>query len=855
MKTLALIVSMVLTGVVLSAQEQGPIPKISQQITNYFSYFPNEKIFLMTDKVRYKPGETIWFRAFVSHESKLEKEESNKLYLGLYDKSGNAVVKDIFQLNSASASGDITIPDNLDGNIFFLVAYSSIESAPDQISITKLRIDPEYSNQWVIETTMKDSISTSGKKNDLFVILRDISGVILKNEQLKYEFKNGNEVLEKGKLKTDENGEVTVTLNIPGKTNGEPFICELSDAKDVWKHEVFLPSNIDPIVIRFYPEGGNLIAGIATKIGFTAFNKWGIPVDVEGTVLNQEGEKITSVKTLTKGLGLFSVINPLQQKFKLQLSGIMGQNQSFELPTSNAAGLAISVVKTDAQFIYANLVFSEKQKQSVALIITSGDKVCWAADMDIDGIGRLKIPADRLPNGINLLSAFSKEGNLLAERIIFRDNAEELKINVLAEKKELAASGKMKVKVQLADENNQPVSGNIAIAVTDNFRRELDKPNIKEYLQIESELETPISVFPDVFNGRIGNSAQMDVILIANRIKGFDWVKIRQFKLENMSDANAANYRISGIATDKSGNKIGNAKVSLVNKKSMQLHTTTTNSEGVFSFANLNMSDLEDFWAKATDSEAKRDLNVDFIKILEDQISVYIADNMRKYSLLDVDRIYDQAYFNNNQNLFPRSQKTIKTNTQSLDNQRKLLSTATSIMDVIKSIKPFRIVNNQIVFYGSENSINFQGGALIVLDGQQMGTDTGVLNSLSPSEVDHINVSTNAMDIQKYTGFNTVGVVEIFLKKAKFNETTVRKENTNKYNGANRIPNIFPTESTKLENLTTLLWIPEQKVDETGQFEFEITAGKVISDFVIEVQGATIDGRIGSGKTAFSIIK
>ena len=116
-------------------------------------------------------------------------------------------------------------------------------------------------------------------------------------------------------------------------------------------------------------------------------------------------------------------------------------------------------------------------------------------------------------------------------------------------------------------------------------------------------------------------------------------------------------------------------------------------------------------------------------------------------------------------------------------------------------------------------------------------------------------MSTNAMDIQKYTGFNSVGVIEIFQKNAKFTEQIVMKENRNKYEGVYRIPNVFPTESTKREDQTTLLWIPEQKVDETGQFEFEITAGKVISDFIIEVQGATIDCRMGSGKTAFSIIK
>ena len=46
MKTLTLLLSMIFAGIMLSAQEQGPIPKISQQITNYFSYFALARRFL-----------------------------------------------------------------------------------------------------------------------------------------------------------------------------------------------------------------------------------------------------------------------------------------------------------------------------------------------------------------------------------------------------------------------------------------------------------------------------------------------------------------------------------------------------------------------------------------------------------------------------------------------------------------------------------------------------------------------------------------------------------------------------------------------------------------------------------------
>ena len=858
MKALILLVLMVIAVTLLPAQEQdqGPIPKISLQITNYFSYYPQEKVFLVTDKSEYKPGEAIWFRAFVADaENRPASEEGSKLSIGLYDKAGALLLKNSYDLTKGEASGTLIVPDNVQSDTYFLGAYTSSLYSPDQVSVVRLKIDQQYNNQWVVEAIAKDSVSVAEKSNELFVVLRDITGNILKNEYLRYKLKNGPEVLATDKIKTDDNGKVTIPLTIPAKTNGEPFICELSDLKDEWKHEIFLPTSVDPLVVRFYPEGGNLVAGIPTRIGFSVFNKWGIPVDVEGSVVNQDGSPVTPVKTLTKGLGLFSVLNTGQQKLKLQLTGTTGQGQSFELPAPSSNGLAIAVVKTDADFIYANLIFQDKQKHNISLIITHGNSVYWAGDMEINGTGRIKLPANQLPHGINLLSVFSKEGNLLAERLVFKDNKLALKINVAPEKTKLQPKGKMLVKVQLTDENNQPVSGNVCVSVADKFNEAVNQVSIDDYMQLESEVETPFSSFPEAFKQKETNNALLDVFLIANKLKGFDWARIRQFKPENATGTHMENFSVSGVVTDKSGNKMNKAKVSLANNKNMQIYSTITNSEGIFSFPNLSMSNIDDFSVKATDADGKRELKVNLIKDLPGQISVYVFNSIQKHILQNKDFCADKQYIANNPDLFPKAPKKVRTSTSNLDNQRNQLNSSTNILDVIKSIKPFKLASNQIVFFGSENSLNYQGGALIVIDGQQMGTDVGVIQGLSPSDVDHINVSTNPMDIQRYTGLNSVGIVEIFLKGGLAKGANTMK--TEGLDGNNHIPGSFPETKEKInrETGTTLFWKPDQKVDQSGKFEFEVGAGKVISDFIIEVQGTTSDGRVGIGKASFSVAK
>lgn len=857
MKTLIILAFLTINCFWVFAQNDSPTKKISQQVNDYFNVFPKEKVFLTTDKQCYKPGETIWFNATVTDiKTQLLSGESQDFIVKLYNKDGGQVAFQLLQLRNGSTSGDLEIPDDITRGQYFLVAYPLSQINPEEVFCAPINVDPAYSDQWVVSAIARDSISVSGQKNELAVLIRNLAGASVKNASLRYQLMNGAEIIEKGKLKTDDSGKAVVLFTLPAKSNGEPFVCELTDNKDEWKKEVFLPSNLDPLKISFFPEGGTILTGVPVRIGFTAFNNWGMPVDLEGSVVNQDGKQVAIVKTFTEGLGMFAVENDGKQKLKLVISGKTGQNQTFDLPAPNTSGLAFSVAKTDADFISANLIFADKQKHAVTITSTNGGGLNWAADMDINGLGRIKIPTEFLPQGINLLSVFADDTKLPATRLVYVDKKQQLKVEVRPEKSSLKQGESMKIKIRLTDENNQPASGNVSVSVADKFRKTPAALKIGEYLFAGPELETPFSLISAAFQEQITNTAMMDVFLIANRQGNFDWQKIMQFKPGDTSDNIQENKGISGIVTDKSGNKINKAKVSLVSNKNMQLHTTTTNQDGMFSFPNLDQANKEDFTAKATDPEGKRELKIDFIKNFEEGISEYVSGLGRISSLLYNDMDIDASYFRNNPDLFNKAPRIISPSTVASDNQKKLLSTSTSILDVIKTIKPYKLTNNQIVFYGSENSLNYQGGALIVIDGQQIGTDVSAITSISPIEVERINVSTNPMDIQRYTGLNSVGVVEIFLKRGPQLTSPETEQNASRDKN-DSVSKVFQAEPSNVRRdfRTTLQWIPELIIDETGEAEISVTAGKVISDFVIEVQGMSTNGRIGSGNEKFQVVK
>jgi hypothetical protein len=99
-----------------------------------------------------------------------------------------------------------------------------------------------------------------------------------------------------------------------------------------------------------------------------------------------------------------------------------------------------------------------------------------------------------------------------------------------------------------------------------------------------------------------------------------------------------------------------------------------------------------------------------------------------------------------------------------------------SILDILRQIKPYHMVGDKIVFASSGiTSLNNQDGAIIVINGINSGTDSKILDNIQVSDIAKITASTNPMDIQRYSGMNSVGVIEITTKKGGNKDLTEAK--------------------------------------------------------------------------------
>jgi hypothetical protein len=166
---------------------------------------------------------------------------------------------------------------------------------------------------------------------------------------------------------------------------------------------------------------------------------------------------------------------------------------------------------------------------------------------------------------------------------------------------------------------------------------------------------------------------------------------------------------------------------------------------------------------------------------------------------------------------------------------KELLAKSTDLMEVLHTMKPFTVTNDQIIFAGSQSSLSDPLGALIVIDGQQMGDRASVINGIVPQSVVEIKMSKDLMDIQKYTSSNVSGIIEITTIKTK-PKTVIPAE---------------PVEDAQAPH-QPLYRKDAIEVESSGQLTLEIPALKETTGLKITVNASGTNGQSGS---ATKIIK
>src|SRR5690606_8729260 len=98
---------------------------------------------------------------------------------------------------------------------------------------------------------------------------------------------------------------------------------------------------------QFFPEGGELVAGLNSQIAFKAIQSDGLGIDLTGEIVDPDGKVMATISSTHLGMGKFSLT---PENDKIYFANVVfkdGSKETYTLPKVQSEGIALTVDNKD----------------------------------------------------------------------------------------------------------------------------------------------------------------------------------------------------------------------------------------------------------------------------------------------------------------------------------------------------------------------------------------------------------------------------------------------------------------------------------------------------------------------------
>jgi hypothetical protein len=400
--------------------------------------YPQEKVYLHFDRPYYNPGETIWFKAYLT-SANMPSLISKTVYAELVDSKGKVLQRKVMPVIDGGASSSFNLPDTMSNALLYVLAYTA----------------------WMLNF--------------------DSSLLYVKSIRI-----------------------INSTRAI--------------------KKNVVTPS----FSLHFFPEGGDLVLGVNSRVAFKANDQDGIPIFAEGTVADDKGNKITTFSSVHDGMGYFSFVPLPGNKYKAVWKDKKGVIRETPLPDAKKEGVVLNINNADNNIFYTltRPDSVDADFTSYYIIAQMQQQLIYSARVNMSRKRTITapIPIDSLADGIIQITVFNAAQIPVAERIAFINHGNYYFITDLhAEEKNITKRGHNTLQVDVGG----TLLSNLSISVTDealNATQPDKEENIFSQLLLTSDIKGYV-YNPDYYFSSDDDSVkqQLDLVMMTNGWRRFKW--------------------------------------------------------------------------------------------------------------------------------------------------------------------------------------------------------------------------------------------------------------------------------------------------------------------------------------------
>lgn len=418
---------------------------------------PQEKVFVHLDNTCYFAGDTIWYKGYVVRSDKgTPTDLSRILYVELLTPDGYLVERQQLEMRDGTAHGAFCLQDSLYAGYYEVRAYT----------------------RWMLNFGRSEHPHSRWTEEKFY-----------SRRMAKDFFRDYDKLYSR----------VFPVFDRPDDRESYPKDMTLRPMRRYYKS----PKGKPQLDVRFYPEGGELVAGTPARVAFEANTAEGEHLDLEIAIQDRNGQEVARARTVHRGRGLFTLPRIDGQGDYKAVFRHAGYDYTVSLPRPAAEGCALSATLHDDVLQLEISASGVAQDEPLGLQLLHCGVPHTFRTVSLNGQGQLRIdlPAAEMATGIHQIVLFDASGRIHADRLVFvnHHDHDRPRISVEGVQSEYAPFEAVDLRLRLNDTTG--LKPRISLAVRDRTTDETtyDNGNILTEMLLSSELkgfvETPAYYF------------------------------------------------------------------------------------------------------------------------------------------------------------------------------------------------------------------------------------------------------------------------------------------------------------------------------------------------------------------------
>jgi hypothetical protein len=639
-----------------------------------------------------------------------------------------------------------------------------------------------------------------------------------------------------------------------------------------------MPPAADRYDIQFFPEGGNLVQRLESKVGFRVTDAYGKGQDFSGVLLDEQQDTVLKFRPLNMGLGHFSFTPGENKQYKAIILLANGKKFSRALPSAYASGYVMNVSATSKDRLAITVHVSGRPDADMVYLFvhTRGTKRQFQIQQLEKGVAGFSLNTAELGDGISQLTLFDNNGKPVCERLYFK--YPEKRLVIAANPGQSAFSTRKEVHLDLssADQDGHGVKADMSLAVyrLDSLQT-MDETDISRYLYLVSDLGPGIESPAYYFEGGAKEEA-MDNLLLTRGWRRFKWNEMGQIGSVDIKYAPEYNGHIleGRLVDNKTGSGVSFMETFLsVPSTRAQLRTTLSDTNGYVKYDMRNFYGSQEIILQTDpkdDSSCHFEMRSPFAQAdNRDSLPAFPISSINMQQLTDgsVQTQVQRVYLGNKLQQFrmplmdTSSFYSIPEEKYPLDDYVRFQTMEEVLREYVVSVNVLKRHDKFVLYvFNDPFKTFFAYSPLVLLDGVPI-FDIDKLFHLDPLKIRKLDLITRKYFLG-YQSFD--GIVNLTTYHGDLDGFEMEPHATVlDYPG---IPGereffepVYETEqqiASRMPDFRTLLyWAPQVRTDEKGKAGVHFYTSDVPGKYAVVVQGITSSGEPGSQVVYFNVQK